>query len=204
MTNCDTKKKNVNLNRNKLNIIVAYTDKDKYIGYKGDLPWKRNLRGDMNFLKLLLKQESDSVLIMGRKTFESIPVKIHGNVIVITRNSDYKANDVLVFTDFDKSIDYCREKKKICIIFGGTAIYKEAFRYPCKIFHTVVNQGNLTGDTRFEIDDNLNGKNITVEVNNYLLENNLKKTWELCDDHFIENEYKYAFYVTDYSISSAQ
>lgn len=59
-------------------IIVAAT-RQNGIGLKGDLPWARNLPSDLANYKRITTQCNDktkvNAVIMGRKTWESIPVK---------------------------------------------------------------------------------------------------------------------------------
>ena len=51
------------------NVIVAH-DKKNGIGYKNKLPW--HLEHDMNMFKMLT---SNNVVIMGKNTWESLPIK---------------------------------------------------------------------------------------------------------------------------------
>lgn len=62
----------------KLNLVVAYTFGKQYIGNNGSIPW--NITEDMsNFKKLTTPKLNEycsySMVIMGRKTWESIPEK---------------------------------------------------------------------------------------------------------------------------------
>jgi len=104
---------------NKLFNIIAAIDFNHGIGYKGKLPW--DIKGDLNFFKEITK---NSPLIMGRKTWESLPVKPLPNRenIVISRNS--KVNSL------QKALDYCWDKNQIPFIIGGSLLYKEAIDHP--------------------------------------------------------------------------
>ena len=61
----------------KLNIVSAYTFGKQYIGNNGSIPW--NIPEDMDHFKELttskLNEQLYSIVIMGRKTWESIPEK---------------------------------------------------------------------------------------------------------------------------------
>ncbi len=61
----------------KISIVVAATTKNG-IGKNNTIPWK--LKKDLAFFKKVTKSVSDSsktnAVIMGRKTYESIPKKI--------------------------------------------------------------------------------------------------------------------------------
>ncbi|HSX48540.1 MAG TPA: dihydrofolate reductase [Candidatus Nanoarchaeia archaeon] len=57
--------------RASISISVAY-DRKGHIGYQGDLPWRGQLPADMERFKQLTMGH---VVIMGRKTYESLPAK---------------------------------------------------------------------------------------------------------------------------------
>ena len=54
------------------NIIVA-VDSNNGIGLNNKLPWI--IREDLNFFKMMTTGKKNNVVIMGRKTWESIPEK---------------------------------------------------------------------------------------------------------------------------------
>jgi dihydrofolate reductase len=74
----------------RLTIIVAAT-KSNGIGHKGRLPW--HLSQDMAYFKAVTAASNNAV-IMGRKTWESIPMTRRPLVnrinLVISRDPDYK------------------------------------------------------------------------------------------------------------------
>jgi len=74
-----------------IKLIVA-ADLNGAIGVRNKMPW--HLPADLaNFKKLTLGKK----IIMGRKTFESLPGMLPGREhIVITRNKNYKAKDCVV------------------------------------------------------------------------------------------------------------
>lgn len=69
-----------------ISIITAYSNK-KVIGKNNKMPW--NIRGDLEFFK---KLTTGNIVIMGRKTFQSIGKVLPNRInIVITRNSENKS-----------------------------------------------------------------------------------------------------------------
>lgn len=121
------------------NIIVA-TDKNGAIGKKGKIPW--HYPEDLKFFK---KTTINCPVIMGRKTFESLPFKngLPDRInIILTRNLDYKASQCVVLhsleevlkyledIEFYKDYDQCgcfSPQETIydkCFIIGGGNIYK--------------------------------------------------------------------------------
>ena len=104
---------------NKLFNIIAAMDFNHGIGYKGKLPW--DIKGDLKFFKEITKTNP---LIMGRKTWESLPVKPLPNRENIVISKSYKINSL------QKALDYCWDKNQIPFIIGGSSIYQEAINHP--------------------------------------------------------------------------
>lgn len=51
-------------------IVIAAIGKNHELGFQNDMPWKRSLPSDLSFFK---KQTANHTMVMGRKTFESLP-----------------------------------------------------------------------------------------------------------------------------------
>jgi len=128
-------------------LIVACT-KDGIIGNNNTIPWY--LPEDLKYFR---QTTINNIVIMGRKTFESLPngyLKNRVNIIITKKYSDYQ-NPNVIFTNMENII-FIIEKlqneqfRKIFII-GGSEIYKLFFDY-CNIIHiTVINNiilGNIT------------------------------------------------------------
>ncbi|MBC8265404.1 MAG: dihydrofolate reductase [Flavobacteriales bacterium] len=133
----------------KVSLIVAVSE-NGVIGKDNDLIW--HLPKDMKFFK-------DTTLghhvIMGRKNFESIPEKYrplpNRTNIVITRQSDYTAEDCVVVNSVEAALEIAKQNGDTKpFIIGGGQIYKIALDqnlvdriYLTKIHHT------FEGDTFF-------------------------------------------------------
>lgn len=187
------------LSKDRMNIIVAYTHVHGYIGFEGDLPWKRGLRGDANFVNIFIKLSPKIVLIMGRHTFESMPRKEGIKQIVLTRQTDLNYGGVTVLSDFEVARQYCAENGLIPVVFGGRRVYEAALRHPCRIFHTVVEEGDMPGDTTYPGHSTVIKTcfNITAKVNDLLLANNVKQTWSYENQYFTEKGIAYQFFVAE-------
>ena len=116
-----------------INIILACDNKFG-IGKDNSLPW--NFSEDMKYFKRLTEFSDDfskkSCVIMGRKTWESIPnnyLKNRAN-IVISRNKDIKGNEKIIFFDsLIFAINYSKENFNNIWIIGGSEIYNQSFNY---------------------------------------------------------------------------
>lgn len=134
-------------------IIVAYS-KNKIIGNKGSIPW--HYSKDLKFFKLITM---NNVVIMGRKTWDSIPnapLKNRINIIVSKSSEVYncqnKLKDVFYEYDLNSAIEFANAafpEKKVFII-GGGEIYKQAIEghYANRIIATEV-KSMFEGDTYF-------------------------------------------------------
>ena len=82
-------------------------------------------------------------IIMGRKTFESI-IEILGKPlpkrtnIVVTRDKEYKYNDVLVAHSLEEALEMAARLQPPAIhIGGGSSLYGEALSYVDKLYLTL-------------------------------------------------------------------
>ena len=129
-----------------ITIIVAAAEND-VIGIDNKLIW--HLSNDLKRFKELTKGHH---VIMGRKTFESMPRALPNRTnIVITRKKDYIAENAIVTNSLNEAIAISSEDSQPFII-GGGEIYKMALNISDRIELTRVHH-NFDGDTYFpEID----------------------------------------------------
>ncbi len=133
-----------------LAIVVAY-GRNRVIGVDGDLPW--HLPTDMAFFKSLT---TGSPVIMGRKTYESIPPKFrplpNRRNLVLSRDPAYAAEGTEVFASTDAALAAVADAPEAFLIGGGQA-YADALPRVDRIYATEV-ELEPDGDTFFpELDD---------------------------------------------------
>jgi len=126
-----------------VSIIVAI-GKNNEIGYKNDLLWRIS-----DDLKRFKRFTTDNIVIMGRKTFESLPKGALPNRanIVITRNPDLQYENCIMANSIEDAIDKSDKTKELFII-GGEQIYKMAFPFCNKLYLTKVDE-EFTADVFF-------------------------------------------------------
>ena len=123
--------------------IIAAADENNVIGKENKLIW--HLSDDLKHFKNLTK---DHHVIMGRKTFESMPKALPNRTnIVITRNSDYVADNITVVSSLNEALEKSKNDKQPFII-GGGEIYKLAMEIADRIELTRVHH-EFDGDTYF-------------------------------------------------------
>ncbi|XP_046328939.2 dihydrofolate reductase-like [Haliotis rufescens] len=122
----------------RLKLVVAAC-KNGGIGKDGQLPWK--LKKDMAFFKSITSsstQNKTNVVIMGRKTWDSIPAKfrpLKNRInIVLSRTMDTSPEGVVLSRSLEEALEYTERqgKDKIDSVFviGGSSVYKEAIEGP--------------------------------------------------------------------------
>ena len=125
--------------------IVAIAGTTRGIGIGGKLPWR--LKGDMAFFKKItttvrseFAETSQNAVVMGRKTWESIPKKFRPLPnrlnVVLSRSKDVRSTcdipeDVLCADSFDNALDQLaplRLSGKVADVFaiGGASVYNAA------------------------------------------------------------------------------
>ena len=121
-------------------------DKNRLIGANNHLPWR--LPNDM---KWFVEQTMGKPVVMGRKTYDSIPPKfkpLNGRKnIIITRNKAYEAAGCTVVHSLDEAIQAAGDVPEI-IIGGGTQIYELSLPVANRIYLTEVD-GEFEGDAYF-------------------------------------------------------
>jgi dihydrofolate reductase len=127
-----------------ISLIVAAAENNA-IGKNNQLLW--HLPNDLKFFK---NTTWGMVVIMGRKTYESVNKPLPGRInIVITRQAIWKADGVTVATDLQNALKKAADTNcKEAFIIGGGEIYKWAFSIADKIYITRVHAA-LEGDTFF-------------------------------------------------------
>lgn len=128
--------------KNELTIIAA-ASKNNVIGLDNKLVW--DIPRDLKRFKDLTQGHA---VIMGRKTFESLPNPLpYRTNIVVTRNTDYKHDGVIVCKSIDEALNHCKNDSQPFVI-GGGEIYSQTINIVDKIELTRVFK-NYKGDAYF-------------------------------------------------------
>jgi dihydrofolate reductase len=130
-----------------INLIWAQA-RNRVIGLNGTMPWR--LPEDLAHLK---RTTLGCPVIMGRKTWDSIPAKFRplpGRTnIVLTRQSDWQDSGAQRVSDLQEAFSYCKQlasKPDTVWVIGGAQIYAQAL----PLAHTVVIteiDADIAGDT---------------------------------------------------------
>lgn len=129
------------MNRPEIVLVVAVAD-NGVMGADGGMPW--HLSADFRRVKALTMGKP---LVMGRKTFDSLPGILPGRRhIVITRDASWQADGAERADSLEQALDLANAPQ--IIIFGGAQIYARALPLADRIEWTEVH-ARPEGDTYF-------------------------------------------------------
>ena len=132
-----------------ITIIVAIAENGA-IGYKNELLYR--ISADLKRFKALT---TGHTIVMGRKTFQSLPKGALPNRrnVVLTRDSSIQFEGAETFTSIDSVLTSVREDEQLFII-GGAEIYKQTMAIADKLEVTLVHDVPSEADAYFpEITD---------------------------------------------------
>lgn len=143
----------------KISIVVA-SSLNGCIGVNNTLPW--SLPRDMKHFKEITNSGENNIVIMGRKTFESIgkPLPNRINYVLTTDKTAKKKFDEIIFSSLEDALEnilwseaFGEIEYNVCII-GGSGVFQEAINKNMinVIHHTLIHE-NFDGDTFLELPD---------------------------------------------------
>ena len=123
--------------------MIAAVGKNLELGKNNNLIW--HFKEDMKFFK---DTTMGHTVVMGRKTFESLPKALPGRKnIVISSNADYQAQGATVVTSVEEALQIA-DNEEIFVI-GGGKIYAEFLPYADKLYLTEIYAECEDADTYF-------------------------------------------------------
>jgi dihydrofolate reductase len=130
-------------------VLIVAAAENGVIGSKGSIPWR--VRADVQRLKAMTMGKP---VVMGRKTFESLPRPLPGRTnIVVTRDSSYRAAAAIVTWSFADARaialgDALRRFATEIAVIGGAEIYAQWMAVADRLEVTEVH-ARPEGDTFF-------------------------------------------------------
>jgi dihydrofolate reductase len=156
----------------RVSIIVAVAD-NGVIGHQGDLPWRQS--ADLKRLKALTMGHH---MIMGRRTWDTLPGPLPGRkIIVVTRSRDFVPPEGVLAAGSVESALLLAQNDDEVFIAGGAEIFEQSLHRADRMYLTRVH-AEPEGDTFFPEFDDVN-------------------EWQLADsEHFDadeKNQYPFSF-----------
>lgn len=114
--------------------LIAAVASDGAIGYENKLLYW--LPNDLKRFKALT---TGHTIVMGRRTFDSLPKGALPNRrnIVLSRNADFIAENIEVFPSLEAALAACAPDEEVFVI-GGASVYREALSLADRLCLTYV------------------------------------------------------------------
>ena len=150
--------------------LIAAVAENNCIGKNGTLPW--HIPEDLAHFKRIT---SGKTVIMGRKTWESLPEQVRplpGRTnVVVTRNSEYRADGAEIFDTIKGAVQAFADEPEVFII-GGGELYRQTIDMADRLYITKVHQV-VDGDSFFP---------------------EISEDWKEVDRTDVENQYSFITY----------
>ena len=128
--------------------MIASVGKNNELGKNNDLIW--HLRKDLKFFK---EVTTNHVIVMGRKTFESLPKILPNRHHIVITSKDYIDDEVEVFKNIDSFLEAYKDYEDEIFIIGGSSIYREFLDYSNKLYLTEIDEEDKNADVYFPMFD---------------------------------------------------
>jgi len=125
--------------------IIAAIGKNNELGKNNDLIW--HFKDDMKFFKEMTMGHH---MIMGRKTFQSLPRLLEGRKhLVLTRSKLEFPEEVDVYGSIEEFLAAYQNSEEEVYDIGGATIYKELLEYANKLYLTEIEAEDEEADVYF-------------------------------------------------------
>lgn len=123
--------------------IISGLTKKRVIGKNNDLPW--NIPEDLKHFATTTK---GAVVIMGRKTFESMGSRALPKRVNIIVSSKYSHEGIIVANSLESAIDKAKQYDRNIFLIGGRKIFEEGLKYADTMILSWIKQ-DYEGDVYF-------------------------------------------------------
>lgn len=124
--------------------IIAAIGKNNELGKNNDLIWK--LKGDMKFFK---ETTMGHPIVMGRKTFESLPKVLPGRKNIVISTNQINNNEIELYKSIREFLIKYQDYNYDIFIIGGASIYNEFIDMATKMYLTEINATDVNADVYF-------------------------------------------------------
>lgn len=113
--------------------IIAAIGRNRELGQGNQLIW--HIKEDLkNFKNLTMGK----YIIMGKKTYESLPKHLEGRKYIVLSSSLSNIENGLLFNDFNKLLEFVKYLDEEVMVIGGASIYKLFLPYANKLYLTLI------------------------------------------------------------------
>lgn len=123
--------------------LIAAIGKNRELGRGGELIF--HLKGDMKFFR---ETTDGHKIVMGRKTWESLPGKLKNRTNIVISRHDVEGADEHI-SDLPQFIDKNKDTDEEIFIIGGGMVYFEFLKHAKNLYITEVDASADDADTFF-------------------------------------------------------
>ncbi len=164
--------------------VIAAIGKNNELGRNNKLIWRT--REDMEFFR---NKTLNHHIIMGRKTFESLPHTLSNRTnIVITKSDICVPDGIIKYSDINALLRYLEELDDQIFVIGGAQIYSKLIAYVNQIFLTEFDATCSDADTYFPQFDKSKFKETILGSYEEYVENSDEKIKYLRKEYKIKNK----------------
>lgn len=131
--------------------IVAAISRTNQLGYQNKLLC--HLPNDLRYFKQITTSGEHNIIVMGRKTFESIGKPLPNRInIVLTKNKKFKHKGVFIYHSVEEVLKQYKnygECKPNLWVIGGEMIYRQFIPYADRLHITLIDHVFEKADAHF-------------------------------------------------------
>ena len=124
--------------------LIAAIGKNNELGKNGDLVWR--FREDMKFFK---ETTMGHPIVMGRKTFESLPKVLPGRKNIVISTNEIKNNEIELYKSIREFLINYQNFNEDVFIIGGASIYEQFIDIATKMYLTEIDAIDSEADVYF-------------------------------------------------------
>lgn len=124
--------------------LIAAIGKNNELGKNNDLIWK--LKGDMKFFR---ETTMGHPIVMGRKTFESLPKVLPGRKNIVISSNDILNTEIEKYKSIKEFLIKYKEFNEDVFIIGGASIYKQFIDFATNLYLTEIAAVDKDADVYF-------------------------------------------------------
>lgn len=140
--------------------IIAAIGKNRELGKENDLIW--HLPNDLKFFKQVTSNHS---IIMGRKTFESLPRMLPNRKHIVLTTSENLPSEVEVYKELKQLLERYKDTTEEIFIIGGASIYSQFLEHSDKLYLTEIDEEDKDADVFFPEFDKSNYTSELIKEN---------------------------------------
>ena len=126
--------------------VIAAIGKNNELGKNNDLVWR--LKGDMKFFR---ETTMGHPIVMGRKTFESLPKVLPGRKNIVISSNEILNTEIEKYKSLKEFLLKYKEFNEDVFIIGGASIYNQFINLASKLYLTEIDAVDKDADVYFPL-----------------------------------------------------